>query len=231
VYKRARRNIRVAALRHRFYVAYHTVYAPAAFAAYGLRKTRSRRLAPLCDFSPPHFLRAGNAFAFPFIARKKRRKPLVDKQNAPPENGRAAPPSMAAQNKKNYRRRVRMKVAFSWKILFLLLVCMVSGSLYAENRTGKVVHIESSSAMGGLFKYVYIDSNNDKIVDAILFILGSSRDSDVEGAVLFYYIKNGSTIVYNFNLDDTVNGVFLGESDKIISIDGIEKTKFFPYKK
>jgi hypothetical protein len=39
------------------------------------------QLATLCGFSPPHFLRAGNAFAFPFIARKKRRKPIRVKRS------------------------------------------------------------------------------------------------------------------------------------------------------
>jgi hypothetical protein len=122
-----------------------------------------------------------------------------------------------------------MRVAFSWKILGLVFFCMISGSLYAENRTGKVVHIESASAMGKIAKYVYIDSNNDKIIDAILLVGGGLEDG---GIVLFYYINKGSTIVYNFNMNDaSKGGVFLGSSDSIISIDGIEKTKFFPYKK
>jgi hypothetical protein len=118
-----------------------------------------------------------------------------------------------------------MRVAFSWKILVLVFFCMVSVSVFAENRTGKVVYIESVSAMGQVAKYVYIDSDNDKIVDAILLV-GESPEF-----VLFYYIKNNSSIVYNFNMNDASKGVFIGGSDKIISIDGIEKTKFFPYKK
>jgi hypothetical protein len=58
-------------------------------------------------------------------------------------------------------------MSMSKNTLCLFGFLLLSVSLYAENRTGKVVAIENVSSLGLLIKYVYIDNNNDGVIDCI----------------------------------------------------------------
>ncbi|MDR0558214.1 MAG: hypothetical protein LBG43_10205 [Treponema sp.] len=57
------------------------------------------------------------------------------------------------------------------KKIFIVFFAFLVGNLYAENRTGRVVAVETASAMGGVIKYVYLASNNDNIIDAFFYFL------------------------------------------------------------
>jgi hypothetical protein len=112
----------------------------------------------------------------------------------------------------------RCKMAKSKKILVLFGLFLISVSLYAENRTGKVVAIENATTLGNVVKYVYIDNNNDGIIDSILYIYGENRDV---GTIVVGYIKMGSAVVNSFSATKVASGVFWGGIEDIISIDGI----------
>jgi hypothetical protein len=111
-------------------------------------------------------------------------------------------------------------------MIFVVIFAFLVGTLYAENRTGKIVAIENASTMGMLLKYVYVDSNGDNIFDAIFYIVGNY--DKIKGVVLAGYIKNGASIVYNFNTSKIKDGIFFdAEMDSIISIDSIPLTRMF----
>ncbi|GMO26722.1 MAG: hypothetical protein Ta2B_07040 [Termitinemataceae bacterium] len=109
------------------------------------------------------------------------------------------------------------------KMAIVCLFTFFASILYAENRTGKVVAIESASAMGQIMKYIYIDSNGDNIIDVLLLVTGDS----IKGMILIGYIKNGTSIVYNFDASKVKESIFVGDNESIVSIDGILVTKMF----
>ena len=115
---------------------------------------------------------------------------------------------------------------FLKKMTIVALFACLGGMVYAENRTGKVIAIENAS-IGYVIKYVYVDSNGDNIIDALFMIGGTSNDNDIRGVVLAGYIKNGSSIVYNFDASKLKEGIFFGEIESIIAVDGIPVTKMF----
>ena len=112
------------------------------------------------------------------------------------------------------------------KLFFSIVLLFLAGFIFAENRTGKVVHIETFSTMSVPYKIVYLDSNDDKIIDAILIfpLYGESIKIDY---VLPAYIKIGSSIVFNYEQRMVVHGIYSFDSDAIISIDGITRNRIF----
>jgi hypothetical protein len=116
------------------------------------------------------------------------------------------------------------------KLVFSMVLFFFAGLLFAENRTGKVVHIETASSMGAILKYIYLDSNDDKIIDAII-VLGNSANMGINSSVVFAaYIKVGSNIVFNYNREMVRHGIFYVAEDNnesIVSIGGIVKSKLF----
>ena len=112
------------------------------------------------------------------------------------------------------------------KKIFMIFLAFLAGSLYAENRTGRIVAVENVSAMGQLIKYVYVDSNGDNIIDAF-FLIGGSFD-DIKNLILSGYIKTGISIVYNFDSSKVREGIFIDVGiESIISVDGILITRMF----
>jgi hypothetical protein len=116
-----------------------------------------------------------------------------------------------------------MNKNFLKKIAFVFLFIFLVSVLYAENRTGKVISVENTSAMGQLMKYIYIDSNGDNIIDALLLVTGDS----IKGIIFMGYIKNGISIVYNFDASNVNESIFIGDNESIVSIDGILVTRMF----
>ncbi|MDR2602282.1 MAG: hypothetical protein LBC53_07515 [Spirochaetaceae bacterium] len=118
-----------------------------------------------------------------------------------------------------------VKNSLKRKIFVVLFIFLVS-ILYAENRTGKVVAVETVSVMGQIMKYVYLDSNNDNIIDALFLIAGAP--DDIKSLILSGYIKNGISIVYNFDPSKIREGVFIASGiESVVSVDGISVTKMF----
>jgi hypothetical protein len=113
------------------------------------------------------------------------------------------------------------------KKLFLSIVLLfLAGFIFAENRTGKVVHIETFSTMTVPYKIVYLDSNDDKIKDAFLIISFFGENITID-FVLPAYIKVGSSIVFNYDQRGVEHGLFYVDSGAIISIDGIARNRIF----
>ena len=119
-----------------------------------------------------------------------------------------------------------MKMIFSKRIVLVVLFGFLVGNIYAENRTGKVLAIESFSAGRDMGKCIYIDTNSDNIIDALVLL----SFSELEDIVVNYYINVGSVVVYNFTNERTETGIFGGDVNCIISVDGITKAKMFPYR-
>jgi hypothetical protein len=103
--------------------------------------------------------------------------------------------------------------------------------LFAENSTGKVAHIENASSLGYIVKYVYLDSNDDKIIDSIIYFASSGSGSILDLSTVFVaYIKVGSSIVFDYNRENVQHGIFYdgsGIGESIVSIDGITKSRLF----
>jgi hypothetical protein len=112
------------------------------------------------------------------------------------------------------------------KKLFLgIVLFFLAGFIFGENRTGKVVHIETISSMGSAMEIVYLDSNDDKIIDAVFIF--NFLDSDKIDFLLPAYIKVGSSVVFNFVREGFEHGIFYFDSNHLISIDGIAKNRIF----
>ena len=113
------------------------------------------------------------------------------------------------------------------KKLFLSIVLFfLAGFIFAENRTGKVVHIETISINYQMYKIVYLDSNDDKIIDA-MFMFSVINEKLSFDSVLSPYIKVGSSIVFNYDQRQVEHGIFGFTSTEIISIDGIARNRIF----
>jgi hypothetical protein len=129
------------------------------------------------------------------------------------------------QGYKLLKEKCMVKNSLKRKIFVVLFIFLVS-ILYAENRTGKVVAVETVSVMGQIMKYVYLDSNNDNIIDALFLIAGAP--DDIKSLILSGYIKNGISIVYNFDPSKIREGVFIASGiESVVSVDGISVTKMF----
>jgi len=117
------------------------------------------------------------------------------------------------------------------KLFFGIVLFFLAGFIFAENRTGKVVHTETASSMGVVIKWVYLDTNDDKIIDTIIYLEGNFPDRDLKPSTLFIaYIKVGSSIVFNYDRGMVRHGIFYddtGNGDSIVSIDGIAKNRIF----
>ena len=112
------------------------------------------------------------------------------------------------------------------KLFFCIVFFFLAGFIFAENRTGKVVHIETISINYQTFKIVYLDSNDDKIIDA-MFMFSVFSENLTFDSLLPAYIKIGSSIVFNYDQRGVVHGIYCFPSDFIISIDGIAKNRIF----
>ena len=105
----------------------------------------------------------------------------------------------------------------------LLGFIVLTGTVNAEQKKGVVIYFDT------IFyeHYVFIDSNNDKIIDICIRLKDSTNDYTYPATVLRAYIKQGSIVVY----DDTAVRKEIGKipiidnEDAIISIDGIDKAK------
>jgi len=84
------------------------------------------------------------------------------------------------------------------KLLLSIIFFFLVNFIFAENRTGKVVHIETISINYQTFKIVYLDSNDDNIIDAMFMfsVFGENFSFD---SLLPAYIKIGSNIVFNYD--------------------------------
>ncbi|MDR3276048.1 MAG: hypothetical protein LBT11_02365 [Treponema sp.] len=116
------------------------------------------------------------------------------------------------------------------KFTFVIVMFCLASFAFGENKTGIV--IEKMDTALGVYQasYIFLDTNNDKISDACIWLRGSDNDEEsFEQLVLLSYIKIGSTIIFNFDSSKINAGLFydLG-ADCIISINGIAKNRLFP---
>jgi len=119
--------------------------------------------------------------------------------------------------------------SFNKKLPIFLLFFFLAAFLHAENRTGKVVRIIDGTAGFGISQVLFLSSNSDNIIDAVIFLYSGMKN--FSRALIFSgYIKQGSTIVYNYDGKMVQSGIFFdseGEGESIVSIDAISVNRMF----
>jgi hypothetical protein len=118
------------------------------------------------------------------------------------------------------------------KFIFSGVLLGIVSFAFCQNKNGIVINKIVTTAMGSSFNYIFIDTDNDKIADACIALLCYHEEGIeyFENLVLLSYIKIGSTIVFNFDREETETGLFLGDGQCIVSIDGVTRNRFFPLK-
>jgi hypothetical protein len=122
------------------------------------------------------------------------------------------------------------------KFTFVTVMFCLASFAFCENKTGVVINIKETDALGFIIKYIFIDSNNDKIIDSVIYLLGGGDSREyfedrIEALILSEYIKIGSRIVFSFDNTKILKGIFVdyeGQGESIISIDGVAKNRLFP---
>jgi hypothetical protein len=115
-------------------------------------------------------------------------------------------------------------------VIFLIVAGVVFGQ---ENdiRKGIIVDIKEYMSDQFLFSIIYIDSDNDKIVDALIILKGDYYKGEIIGFILAEYIKIGDEIEYIFDRSKIKTGIFYDPNGYAIrSINKIPVQRFFPLK-